>query len=332
MAESLAAGLNPTGQHDRALAGNVHPPRWINPEPAKIYNLVVIGAGTAGLVTAAGAAGLGAKVALVESNLMGGDCLNFGCVPSKAIIRAARIAAGIRASSQFGISIPGDIRIDFAAVMERMRRLRAELSVNDSAERFRRLGVDVFIGHAGFDGSDSVIVEGKTLCFKRAVIASGSRPSVPPIPGLAEAGYLTNETVFSLTELPRRFAIIGGGPLGCELAQAFARLGAKVVLVEAAPRIMPREDPDAAAIVRRQLERDGIRILTNSNVTAVRKTEAGKLVRVSSGNTHDEIEFDDILVAIGRSPNVEGLRLEAAGVRHDARKGILVDDRLRTSN
>jgi pyruvate/2-oxoglutarate dehydrogenase complex dihydrolipoamide dehydrogenase (E3) component len=198
--------------HDDALTAQVHPRDWRNPTPKDRYHLVVIGAGTGGLVTAAAAAGLGAKVALVERHLMGGDCLNVGCVPSKAVISAARAWHGAReAAARFGgpvVSGPGD----FAAAMERMRRLRAGLSPIDGAARFRALGVDVFLGEGRFTGRDTVAVGDHVLRFRRAVIATGARAGVPPIPGLAEAGFLTNETVFTLTTLPRRLAVIGGGP------------------------------------------------------------------------------------------------------------------------
>src|SRR6516225_3500479 len=186
-----ASRLAPPDEHDARLLANVHPAGWINPKPASRYNLVVIGAGTAGLVAAAGAAGLGAKVALVERRLMGGDCLNFGCVPSKALLRSARAAADVRAANEFGVDA-GSVRVDFAKVMERVRRLRAGISPHDSAERFRRLGVDVFLGQARFVGPDRVEVDRKTLLFSKAIVATGTRPFVPPIAGLAEAGFLTN--------------------------------------------------------------------------------------------------------------------------------------------
>ncbi len=204
----------PQDIYNKTLVANVRPPDWINPEPAPCYNLVVIGGGTAGLVSAAGAAGLGAKVALLERHLLGGDCLNYGCVPSKAIIRSSRISVDIRDAALFGLKVPPGTEIDFPAVMERMRRLRANISRHDSAARFRDLGVDIFLGEARFAGLDTVAVGGQTLHFKKAVIATGGRALHPSIPGLAEAGYLTNETVFSLTDRPPRLLIIGGGPPG----------------------------------------------------------------------------------------------------------------------
>src|SRR6266516_4209798 len=204
-----AVEVLPADAHNARLLAQAHPRNWLNPIPRNPYNLVVIGAGPAGLIAAAGAAGLGAKVALVEKHLMGGDCLNYGCVPSKALIAASRAAAGVRHASTFGVHVPDGVRVDFPAVMERLRRLRADISHNDSAERFRGFGVDVYLGSARFTGSDTVEVDGRSLRFKKAVLATGARAAEPSIPGLRETDYLTNETVFSLTELPRRLAVIG---------------------------------------------------------------------------------------------------------------------------
>ncbi len=250
--------LLPKDEHNAQLESNVHPPDWVNPTPSGRYNLVVIGAGTAGLVTAAGAAGLGAKVALIERSLMGGDCLNVGCVPSKGVISAARAAAAVRQASAFGVEVPQGVNVDFAAAMERMRRLRARISPNDSAQRFRDLGIDVYFGQASFVDSSTVDVDGTKLEFKRAVIATGARAAAPPIPGLNSVDYLTNETLFSLTELPARLGVIGAGPIGCEMAQSFAQLGAEVHLVESEHGILPREDRDAAQIVQTAMVRDGV--------------------------------------------------------------------------
>jgi pyruvate/2-oxoglutarate dehydrogenase complex dihydrolipoamide dehydrogenase (E3) component len=324
--------MEPWDAHNQALVGNVHPPGWMNPTPAPRYNLVVLGAGTAGLVTAAGAAGLGAKVALVERDLMGGDCLNVGCVPSKALIRAARALADVRGAAAFGVRLTGEATVDFAAVMERMRRIRAGLSPIDSAARFSGLGVDVFLGAGAFTGRDSVAVGGATLRFKKAVIATGARAAAPAIPGLADAGYLTNETVFSLTALPRRLAVIGGGPIGCELAQAFARFGARVTVLEAAPQLLGREDPDAAALVHAALARDGVRLVLGAKIQGVERGAGGRTLRVDTGGSAEALEVDAILVGVGRKPNVVGLGLEAAGVAYDATAGVKVDDRLRTTN
>jgi pyruvate/2-oxoglutarate dehydrogenase complex dihydrolipoamide dehydrogenase (E3) component len=324
--------VTPEDGYNRALVQNVHPPDWVNPEPAPRYNLVVIGAGTAGLITAAGSAGLGAKVALVERELMGGDCLNVGCVPSKALIRAARAFASVRDADEFGVEVPPGARVNFPAVMERMRRLRARISKNDSAARYRGLGVDVFLGSARFTGPDAVEVGGQTLRFRKAVIATGARASRPSIPGLAEAGYLTNETVFSLTELPRRLAVIGAGPIGCELAQAFARFGAEVTLLANHAQIMPREDSEAAELVQQEMVRDGVNLLRGCKILRVDRQDGDNVIQVEVNGTRDEVRADAILVGAGRTPNVEGLNLEAAGVEYDAKAGVKVNDRLQTSN
>ncbi|HEX9054337.1 MAG TPA: mercuric reductase [Gemmatimonadales bacterium] len=331
MPDPPPARIEPLDEFNLRLLENVHPPEWVNPAPKPRYHLVVIGAGTGGLVSAAAAAGLGAKVALVERHLMGGDCLNVGCVPSKGIIRAARAwREAARAHAEFGGPLAEGAG-NFPAVMARMRRLRAGISRIDGAPRFRDLGVDVFLGAGRFAGPDTVEVDGTLLRFRRAIIATGGRPAVPPIPGLADVGYLTNETVFGLTELPRRLTVVGGGPIGCELAQAFARLGSTVTLVERGPRLLARDDPDAAAIVERAMADDGVAILRN---TAVRRAErdgsTGTLV-VERDGLEARVEADAILVATGRAPNVEGLGLEAAGVGY-GQGGVVVDDRLCTSN
>lgn len=324
--------LSPEDAYNENLIGNVHPPDWVNPEPTSRYNLVVIGAGTAGLICAAGAAGLGAKVALIEREWMGGDCLNVGCVPSKALIRSARAFADARRASAYGLGVGPEGRVDFSKVMERMRRLRAALSRNDGAARYRGLGVDVFFGTGRFSGADSINVGGKTLRFGRAVIATGTRASAPPIRGLSEAEFLTNETVFSLGALPRRLVVIGAGPIGCELAQAFRRFGAKVALLEAESGILPKEDRDAAEVVKAALLRDGIDLVEGCKIQSVEVRGHEKLVRLECGGNSSEIPCDEILVGAGREPIVDGLNLEAAGVEYDRRTGVKVNDHLRTTN
>jgi pyruvate/2-oxoglutarate dehydrogenase complex dihydrolipoamide dehydrogenase (E3) component len=274
---------------DRRLRNQVRPADWVNPTPAPRYHLVVVGGGTAGLVCAAGAAGLGARVALVERHLLGGDCLNAGCVPSKSLLAASQLQP-----------------TDFPAAMQRLRRQRADLAQHDSAERFRSLGVDVFFGEGRFRSPETLEVAGRELRFRRAVIATGSRPVRPAFVGIES--YLTHEEIFTLTERPERLQVIGAGPIGCEMAQAFACFGVPVTLVERSGRILPREDADAAAVVHRALTRHGVR-LTN----------------------HPEPGLPLTLVAVGRTPNIEGLGLDVAGVR-TTEKGIEIDDFLRTSN
>jgi pyruvate/2-oxoglutarate dehydrogenase complex dihydrolipoamide dehydrogenase (E3) component len=323
--------LEPWDAHNRRLAAHVHPVDWVNPPPRGRYHLVVVGAGTAGLVTAAVAAALGARVALIERHLMGGDCLNVGCVPSKSLLRAARAWSEARgAHERFGgpeARGPGD----FGAAMERMRRLRADIAPVDGAPRFRGLGVDVFLGEGRFTAPDALEVDGRKLHFRRAVVATGGRPRIPSIPGLADAGYLTNETVFSLPELPTRTAVIGGGPIGCELAQAFARFGSGVTLLEQGSHILPNDDPEAAGVVASGLRRDGVDLRPDAEILEVARRGGEIRITMRHESERKVIEIDSLVVAVGRSPNVEGLGLEAAGV-DVGDHGVEVDDRMRTRN
>ncbi|MFZ5862660.1 MAG: mercuric reductase [Nitrospirota bacterium] len=332
MAEQPHPMVLPDDEYNQRLVGNVHPPGWVNPTPTGRYNLVVIGAGTAGLVTAAIAAGLGAKVALIERHLMGGDCLNVGCVPSKALIAAARAWSAVRRSGEFGVRGIEGLTHDFASAMARMRRLRARISPNDSAHRFAKLGVDVFIGAGRFAGPGVVEVAGTRLAYAKAAICTGARPAVPLIPGLAESGYLTNETFFSLTDLPRRLAVIGAGPIGCEMAQTFARFGSRVSLFDRLDRILPRDDADAAALVRARMAQEGVTLALGSQVMRVEQRGRDKVLFYACHGTTQESAVDEILVAVGRTPNVEGLGLDTAGVASDQTAGIAVNDRLQTAN
>ncbi|HEX3236402.1 MAG TPA: mercuric reductase [Gemmatimonadales bacterium] len=321
----------PSDQYDRQLAANVRPADWTNPDPRQRYHLVVIGAGPGGLMVAAIAAGLGARVALIERHRLGGDCLNAGCVPSKALIAAAR-SWRVAADSSRDFGGPRTVGTgDFATAMQRMRRLRAELSRADSAARYRDLGVDVFLGEGAFTGRDAVSVAGRVLRFRRAVIASGSRAAIPRVPGLEGTGYLTNETVLDLAQLPRHLVVLGAGPNGCEMGQAFARFGSRVTLVEEQAHILPGEDPDAARVVGRALEGDGVRLLVEARVLRADPRGSTRVLQVQRDGRTEEIAADQVLLAAGRVPNVEGLGLEAAGVAFGPR-GIRVDDRLRTSN
>jgi pyruvate/2-oxoglutarate dehydrogenase complex dihydrolipoamide dehydrogenase (E3) component len=322
--------LAPQDQHNQTLVDNTHPADWRNPTPAGRYNLVAIGGGTAGLVSAIGAAGLGGKAALVERHLLGGDCLNYGCVPSKALIRAARAAHEARTADRFGYHADAG-QVAFAEVMERMRRLRAGISHHDSAARFTKEGVDVYLGRAQFTGRDTLEVDGQTLQFRKAVIATGARAFVPPIPGLGDAGCLTNESVFSLTELPRRLIVIGGGPIGSELGQAMRRFGCEVHIVDTAPHILSKEDPAAAAVVQAQFIREGTQLHLQQSVVSVAQTPAGKQVTLERDGQRETLTADEILVAVGRAPNTDGLGLEAAGVEYD-RRGVSVNDKLQTTN
>ncbi len=325
--------IQPNDEHNQALTQNVHPSDWKNPVAKGRYNLVVVGAGTAGLVTAAGAAGLGAKVALIEKHLMGGDCLNVGCVPSKALLSAAHIAHTLQKAASFGVRGGEAGRVDFASVMERMRRLRAGISRHDSAKRFSGLGVDVFFGDAKFVSPETVDVQGQILKFARAVVATGARAAAPPITGLTDTGYLTNESVFSLTTLPPRLGIIGAGPIGCEMAQAFRRLGADVTVLAKDPVVLPREDAAASQLLGEILKREGVALKLGIDLVSVNRSPEGKqIVWKTAQGTQETLTVDEILVAAGRAPNVEDMGLEAAGVRFDKHKGVEVDDHLRTTN
>ena len=329
--DTHAPSILPDDEYNRALVANVHPPDWRNPVPSGRYHLVVIGAGTAGLVTAAVAAALGAKAALIEKHLMGGDCLNVGCVPSKGLIRASRLWAEIERADEYGLHIPAGVKYDFSAAMARMRKLRARISHTDSAHRFKGLGVDVFFGEGRFTGSETIEVAGQTLTFKKAAICTGARAAAPAIAGLEEAGYLTNETVFALMELPPRLAVIGAGPIGCEMAQAFARFGSRVTVLERMARILPREDADAAEIVQGQMRRDGVSFVFEADVTRVERRGTEKIVAYTVNGQSQQAAVDEILVGIGRAPNIEGLHLERAGVAYDA-SGVKVSRRLQTTN
>ncbi|WP_370271828.1 dihydrolipoyl dehydrogenase family protein [Pseudooceanicola nitratireducens] len=298
-------------------------------EHAGHFDLIVIGAGAAGLSVASGAAQMGVRVALIEGRQMGGDCLNYGCVPSKALIAAAGRAQAMREAEVFGIEAVEPV-VDFPKVMEHVADVIAQIAPHDSQERFEGLGVTVIRGMARFTGPDALEVEGRRLTARRFVIATGSRPAIPPIPGLEDAGYLTNETIFDLRARPRHLIVLGGGPIGVELAQAFRRLGAQVTLVEAGT-ILNREDPEAVDLLRQALLREGVDLREGATVQAVGKGPDGPWLDLDGDRNGDRISGSHLLVATGRAATVEGLGLEAAGVAHD-RKGIAVDARLRTSN
>ena len=306
---------------------------WLrNPDPRGPYNLLIVGAGPAGLLTAQAAVRRGARVALIERNLLGGVCLNTGCIPSKTLIRTSRLYREMRDAEHFGGRVPGGMAVDFAAVMERVRRIRARLSALRSAETLAAMGIHVYFGDARFAGPDSVTVGGKVLRFRKALVATGAHPVRPPIPGLEEAGYLTYENVFDLTECPARLLVIGGGPVGCELAQAFARLGSRVTLVQDEPMFLGHEERDAAQLLSDALARDGIEIHLDTQTTRVRMEGNDKVADLVHEDTRSTVAVDRILVGVGTAPNVDGLELEAAGVAYDHASGIPVDDFLRTTN
>ncbi|HEY0197296.1 MAG TPA: mercuric reductase [Rhodanobacter sp.] len=326
-----SVGVPQDAFESRRLA-DVHPEAWVNPKPADRYSLVIVGAGPAGLAAAELAAALGGKVALIERHLIGGTCLNTGCVPSKALIRTSRVYAEMRDAGRYGAKAPDRIEVDFAAAMERVRRIRSHLTGNASVRRLAAKGIDVFFGNVRFTGTDTLTVNNQPLHFRKAMIATGARPHIPVIPGLKEAGFLTNANVFNLTELPKRLLVVGGGPLGCELAQAFRRLGSKVTIVQDMPLFLEREERDAAQILSDAFTRDGIEVRLNTRMVVVRVENGEKLVDLVSDDYHSTVTVDAILTGVGRLPNVNGMDLEKAGVDYDAREGIRVDDFLRTAN
>jgi pyruvate/2-oxoglutarate dehydrogenase complex dihydrolipoamide dehydrogenase (E3) component len=291
-----------------------------------VYNLMVIGAGTAGLVTAAGAAGLGARVALVERHKMGGDCLNFGCVPSKALISSARLLHRMRHGERWGIESV-EPNFDFAKVFATMRQARAELAPLDSRERFESLGVDVFSEEATFVSPNEIVVGGQKLRAKNFVIATGSRAAIPPVIGASRVRYFTNESIFDdLKEKPESLLIIGGGPIGCELGQVFGRLGVRVTLLEHGPRLLSKEDPVVSGFVRARLEAEGIQILTEVEIEAAEE-KSGRITLRCGGK---DISGAALLISAGRQPNVENLNLAAAQVAF-TKKGVTVDQHLQTT-
>jgi dihydrolipoamide dehydrogenase len=301
------------------------------PRPKRFdYNLVVIGAGAAGLVTAYIGATVRARVALIEKHNMGGDCLNTGCVPSKALIRSARILSYMKRAEEFGFD-SGTMTFDFARVMERVQRVIAKIEPHDSVERYSAMGVTCLSGEATVTSPYTVTVNGKTLTTRKIVIATGARPFVPPIPGLEKVRYLTSDTIWAIRSLPRRLVVLGGGPIGCELTQAFCRLGSHVTQVEMMPQIMGREDEDVATLIRERLENEGVRVLTGHRAKAVRIEGDEKILVCDHGGDDVFVPFDEILVAVGRAANISGFGLEDLGVEITPRKTLSANGFLQTS-
>jgi pyruvate/2-oxoglutarate dehydrogenase complex dihydrolipoamide dehydrogenase (E3) component len=318
--------LFPSDANNQRTLNQGHPPDWRNP-PGGDYELVVIGGGPTGLVSAMTAAAGGHRVAMTEQFLTGGTCVNFGCTPSKALIRSARAVREACRGADFGFGLTAPPNVDFAKVMERVRRIRSMSSAGDAVQVVAANGVDVYLGHTRFTKPNAVMVDGHELRFDKAVIATGSRPAAPTIEGLREGEYLTNETVFSLTELPRRLLVLGGGPLGCELAQAFRRLGSEVDLVHSGDNLLPKDEPEAGELLRRELERDGIRL--HFGVRAVGAANRRLTAKGPAGT--QQFDYDALLMGIGRRANIEDLGLEAAQIKVN-NGGVEADAYLRTSN
>lgn len=295
------------------------------------YDLCVIGGGAAGLVAAAGAATLGAKVVLVEKSALGGDCLHYGCVPSKALIHSAKVAHGMRDAGRFGIPAQAPT-IHLPDVMQRVHRVIKKIEANDSPEHFAELGVRVVFGAGQFIAPDAFAIDDRVLGAKNFVIATGTRPAIPPLPGLEQTPYLTNETLFSVQEPIRHLLVLGGGPIGCEMAQALARLGSRVTLFDLAPRLLPREDEDISAVVAGRFKQEGIDLHLGIKVLGVENHEGEVRVLLEYPQQGQcWLIGSHLLVAAGRKPNLERLGLDKAGV--EVRNGrLMVDGRLRTSN
>jgi pyruvate/2-oxoglutarate dehydrogenase complex dihydrolipoamide dehydrogenase (E3) component len=330
MMQSGASRTKP--DDDEAFLRRVRPEDWENPAPRNAYDLVIVGAGPAGLAAAELASRLGFSVALIERNRLGGNSLNVGSVPSKAIIRTARVYDTMRDAEEFGASVPHEPAVEFGKVMARMRRIRTRIAEYHSVHELTALGVDIFFGAARFGSADTLLVDGAPVHFKKAIIASGARPKVPDIPGLDQTGYRTSTTIFEMPALPKRLAVVGGGPLGCELAQAFCGLGSKVTIVQNDPKFLPREERDAAEILSRAMARDGVEIRLNTTVVGARRENGSKILETVNNEIEGEIQADEILLSVGRAPNVEDLNLEAAGVAFDADRGMEIDDFLRSTN
>ncbi|SRR5665213_491773 len=311
----------------------VRPDAWQNPAPRDVYDLAILGAGPAGIAAAESAARLGVSVVLIERNRIGGNSLNAGSVPSKSIIKTASVYASMREAEAFGAPMPSDASLDFGKVMERMRRIRTRVSEHHSVEKLLALGIDVFFGGARFENKDAILIGDTRLRFKKALVATGARPKPPAeIPGLDEAGYRTSATIFEMSALPKRLAVIGGGPLGCELAQAFCRLGSHVTIVQNDPKFLPREERDAAEILSRSMARDGVVIRLNTTVVGARSADGSKVLKTINNDIKCDIEADEILLSIGRVPNVEELGLDIAGISVDQKQALKIDDYLRTTN
>lgn len=300
-----------------------------NPALTMKYDLIVIGGGSGGLVAAAGAAKLGARVALVEKNKLGGECLWTGCVPSKALIHSAKIAHSVETAHEYGLGKHKN-KLNFPIVINRVQRVIKAIQPHDSPERFRKMGVDVIFGNPSFVDKHTLAVGKKTLKARKFIIATGSRPYDLPIKGLKEAGYLTNETIFTHKIFPKTFLIIGGGPIGAEMAQAYARLGSNVYLFERGPHILSKEDPEASKVIERVFKREGITVLKNMDITKVNKKSGKKVIQYKQNGKNKNVIGDEILLAVGRAPNIEGLNLAGIGVEHDKRK-VPVNQKMQTS-
>ena len=328
----ITAPLPAQDANERALLARVRPPDWVNPKPRALYDLAILGAGPAGLAAAEMAVSTGLSVALIERNVIGGNSLDVGSIPSKAMISSAARVAAFRDTYRFGVVKPAPPPVDFGAVMARMKRLRARIAGYHSAARLRDLGVDVFFSNAQFAGSHSLEINSGQISFKKALVATGARPKASDIPGFEQLNYFTSSTIFDITALPERLAIVGGGPLGCELAQAFCRLGSHVIIIQNEPKFLPNEERDAAELLSWALSRDGVEVRLNTSVTAGQMSNGIKTLVTLNNGIRDQVQANEILLSVGRVPNVEDLNLSKAGVDCLPSTGIEVDAFLCTRN
>jgi pyruvate/2-oxoglutarate dehydrogenase complex dihydrolipoamide dehydrogenase (E3) component len=320
------------GDDQEGVRGRVHPRAWRNPHPRARYDLIVLGGGPAGYAAALTAIASGLSVALIEQNQLGGNSLNRGSIPSKALVRSGRAFDAVTNSQAFGGPALGAPAADIELVMRRMRRIRARIAESWSAERLAATGVDVFFGSARFADKKSIAVGAVQLHFKKALVATGAQPRRPDIPGLEEVGHLTSATLFHLTSLPKRLAVIGGGPLGCEMAQAFAHMGSKVTILQNEPKFLPQEERDAAEILSLCLARSGVHTRLNTQVIGARRENGEKIIDASSVGIDYSLAVDEILLSIGRVANTDTLNLDAAAIDCTACGDIRVDEFLRTRN
>lgn len=318
---------------DEALfLDRVRPADWSNPAPRDLYDLVIIGGGPAGLVAVDLAIEMGCSAALIERNRLGGNSLNVGSIPSKSIIRAGRLCASVRDAAEFCTTDTAALQLNYGTVLARMHRVRGRIAEYHSAARLRARGVDLFFGGARFIGPNTIEAAGAPLLFKKALIATGARPATTNIDGLDTVEYRTSATIFDMAALPKRLVVVGGGPLGCEMAQAFCRLGSHVSIIEQNPKFLPRDERDAAELLSRSMARDGVEIRLNTTVSAVRLEKGVKILDTTNAGTKDHVECDEVLLSVGRVPNIEMLGLDDAHVTWAARSGITVDSGMRTSN
>jgi pyruvate/2-oxoglutarate dehydrogenase complex dihydrolipoamide dehydrogenase (E3) component len=317
-------------EYNQKIREDIFPSKWNNPTTEKTYDLLIIGAGPGGMTAATVARSLNASVALVEKEHFGGECLSYGCIPSKALLRSSRLAGEMQHAKELGLEIGSEWKVNFSEVMQRVHRLQSVISPHDSAQHFKELGIDIFLGEGHFIGSNKLEVRGQAISFKKAIIITGTHPLLLNLPGLDEADYLTNQSIFNLTSLPPRLSVIGGGPIGCELAQAFLQLGSHVTLITHAEHLLPRDDRMASERLRNVFTDSGMKIFTNTQIQRVEKRGSEKIVYLDSNA--EPLVVDEMLVAIGRKPTVEGLDLAKAGVTYDQQKGISTNNFLQTSN